>query len=155
LSQEVRRLGREMFRINRVSERNQEIFDEAITEIRHLSSTVALIPAQHNEAISSAKFEAKAELCRELLRMSDTLMASLSAADDLIDQLQIRIDQSKGAKRRLAFQFSTTRQVNDSLAQSIAAMKQWRDGQRLLLERLQSILRMAGVREIETVGRAF
>src|SRR5262249_55542787 len=43
LSQEVRRLGREMFRINRVSERNQEIFDEAITEIRHLSSTVALI----------------------------------------------------------------------------------------------------------------
>src|SRR5262249_38449258 len=51
LSQEVRRLGREMFRINRVSERNQEIFDEAITEIRQLSSTVALIPAQHNEAI--------------------------------------------------------------------------------------------------------
>src|SRR5262245_4622067 len=154
VNQEVRRLGREMFRANRVSERNQEIFDEAIGEIRNLASTVALIPAQHNEAISSAKFEAKAELCRELLRLSDTLRMSLSAAGELVDRLQAA-GGAQAANRGMAFWFSTTRQLSDSLTESIGAMKQWRDGQQLLFERLQSILRTAGVREIETAGRPF
>jgi hypothetical protein len=157
LSQEIRRLGREMFRTSRVAERNQEIFDEAISEIRQLSSTVALIPAQYNEAIGSAKFEARAELCRDLLRMSDTLEASLLAADQLISQLQNRVNQllTNGLAQRLAFQFSTTRQLRDSLVGSLTAMKQLRDGQQLLAERLRTILRTAGVRGIETSGCIF
>jgi molecular chaperone GrpE len=160
LSREIRRLGREIFRTNRVAERNQEIFDEAVNEIRQLSSTIALIPTQHQEAISSAKFEARAELCRDLLRMSDTLSASLLAADELIARLQSRVDQplqngARGLVQGLAFQFSATRQLRDSLAESVTAIRQWRDGQQLLAERLQTILRTAGVREIETAGRLF
>ena len=152
LNQEVRRLGRETFRANRVAERNQEFFDEAINEIRGLSSNVALIPAQHNEAISTVTFEAKADLCRELLRMADTLWASLSAANELIHQFQAKAD---GPHQGLAYQFSVTRQLHESLSESVAAMKQWREGQQLLAARLQAILRTAGVREIETIGRTF
>jgi molecular chaperone GrpE len=84
--------------------------------------------------------------------MSDTLDASLSAADDLIARLQDRADQPSSG---LAFQFSATRQLRNSLAESVAAMKQWREGQRLLVQRLETILRTAGVREIETTGRLF
>ncbi len=152
LNQEVRRVGREMFRTNRVAERNQELFDEAINEIRRLSSNVALIPAQHDETINAATFDAKADLCRELLRMSDTLRASLAAADDLIHQFQAK---AGGPQQGLAFRFSATRQLHESLSESVAAMKQWREGQQLLAARLQAILRTAGVREIETIGRTF
>lgn len=56
-------------------------------EVRRLGATVALIPAQHAEAIASAKFEAKAEVRRELLRMADTFAASLAAADVVIRML--------------------------------------------------------------------
>ncbi|MGH9840996.1 MAG: nucleotide exchange factor GrpE [Blastocatellia bacterium] len=152
LGQEVRRMGREMFRTTRVAERNQELFDEAINEIRQLSSNVALIPEQHNDTINAATFDAKADLCRELLRMSDTLRASLAAADDLIHQFQAKAGRPQ---QGLAFRFSATRRLSDSLTESIAAMKQWRTGQQLLAERLQAILLTAGVREIETAGRAF
>jgi hypothetical protein len=152
LAQEVRRVGREMFRTNRVAERNQELFDEAVTEIRQLSSQVALIPAQHTESLGTAVFEAKADLCRELLRMSDTLRASLAAADDLIRQFQTKAEQPV---QGLASRFTATRQLNESLSDAVSAMKQWRTGQQLLADRLQGILRTAGVREIETAGRPF
>src|SRR5262249_44508763 len=160
LSREIRRMGREMFRTNRIAERNQEIFDEAIGEIRQLSSSVALISTQYRDGIDSAKFEARLELCRELLQMSDTLSASLLAADELIAQFQSRVDQlprelARGLAGGLAFQFSATRRLRDSLTESVTAMKQWRVGQQLLAERLQTILQTAGVREIETAGRLF
>ncbi|MEP7341992.1 MAG: nucleotide exchange factor GrpE [Acidobacteriota bacterium] len=152
LHEEVRRMGREMFRTNRASERNQELFDEAINEVRQLSATVAIIPAQHEEAVSAARFETKAELCRELVRMADAFAASLAAVNDLIRQLETKAAQPHHG---LAFRFSPAQELSDSLIQSVAAMKQWRDGQQLLAERLQAILRAAGVREIETAGRAF
>lgn len=152
LHEEVRRMGREMFRTNRTTERNQELFDEAINEVRQLSATVALIPEQHEEAIQIARFDTKAELCRELVRMADTFAASLAAANDLLLQLDAKSTRSHVG---LAFRFSATRELNDSLIQSVTAMKQWRDGQQLLAERLQSILRSAGVRQIESIGYAF
>lgn len=152
LHEEVRRMGREMFRANRTVERNQELFDEAINEVRQLSTTVALIPQQHEEAISSVRFEAKAEICRELARMADAFAASLTAVNGLIQQLEATV---KPTHPGLAFRFYSAPETNPALIQSIAAMKQWRDGQQLLAERLQSILRSAGVRQIETAGRAF
>jgi hypothetical protein len=145
-------MGREMFRTNRATERNQELFDEAINEVRQLSAAVAIIPAQHEEAVSAAKFETKAEMCRELVRMADAFAASLTAVNDLIRQLETK---AAPPHHGLAFRFSTAHELSDSLIQSVAAMKQWRDGQQLLAERLQAILRAAGVREIETAGRAF
>jgi GrpE len=152
LTQEVRRVGREMFRTNRTTERNQELFDDALGEIRELSSHVALIPAQYQETVAAAAFEAKADLCRELLRMDDALWASLAAADDLIQQFQLRAEEPQHG---LAFRFATTVQLNESLSESVAAMKQWRTGQQLLADRLRAILRTAGVREIETLSRPF
>ncbi len=152
LHEEVRRIGRESFRANRTAERNQELFEEAIQEVQELSAAVALIPAQHNETISAAKFETKAELCRELLRMADTLDASLGAAADLIRQLEAKAAQPHHG---LAFRFAAAHELRETLIQSVAAMKQWRDGQQLLAGRLQAILQAAGVREIETAGRAF
>ncbi|MEK7829857.1 MAG: nucleotide exchange factor GrpE [Acidobacteriota bacterium] len=152
LHEEVRRMGREMFRANRTTERNQELFDEAINEVRQLSTAVALIPEQHEEALSAAKFETKAELCRELLRMADTFDSSLAAVNDLILQLEAKTTQPR---RGLVFRFSAAHELGDSLIQSVAAMKQWRDGQQLLAERLQSILRSTGALQIETAGRTF
>src|SRR5581483_2885948 len=51
LGQEIRRVGREMFKTNRATERNQELFTEALTEIRQLAATVAQIPAQNAETL--------------------------------------------------------------------------------------------------------
>src|SRR5262245_59352416 len=71
LSQEIRRVGREVFKTNRASERNQEIFNESLSEIRHLSSVISQIPAQNVAGLSDAEFAAKAGVCRELLRVAD------------------------------------------------------------------------------------
>ena len=152
LSQELRRLGREVFKTNRATESNQEIFGEAIGELRELRGVVARIPAQADESLAEARFDAKAEICRELLRMADTLDASLAAADDLIDRLQPKTDQPASG---WLFEFRTTKDLRQSLVESLAAIGQWRDGQRLLAERLQAVLHTAGVRAINAVGRAF
>jgi len=152
LSQEIRRMGREMFKTNRAAERDQEIFTETLTEIRSLASTVAKIPQQNEATLNDAKFEAKAFICRELLRMADTMEASLSAADELIAQLQAKAGApAQGA----AYWFAATRQLRDSLAEAVSSLRQWREGQSLQAERLLAILRTAGVRGIETEGRAF
>jgi len=152
LSQEVRRMGREMFKTNRAAERNQEIFAETLTEIRSIASTVAKIPQQNEATFNDAKFEAKAFICRELLRRADTMETSLSAADELIAQLQAK---AGAPARGVAYRFAATRQLRASLAEAVSSLRQWREGQSLQAERLRAILRTAGVREIETEGRAF
>jgi molecular chaperone GrpE len=152
LAQEVRRMGREMFKTNRAAERNQEIFTETLTEIRSLASTLAKIPQQNEATLNDAKFEAKAFICRELLRMADTVEASLSAADELIAQLQA---ETGAAARGVAHWFAATRRLRASLAEAVSSLRQWREGQSLQAERLRAILRTAGAREIETEGRAF
>ncbi len=152
LGLEVRRIGREMFRSNRVSERNQEIFDEAIGEIRRLTSTVARISEQHDDLIKNTKIEALSGVCLDLLRMSDTLRASLSAIDEIIDQLRIKADHPR---HWLAHRFAATRRLTDSLDESMGMIEQLREGQLLLHDRLLEILKSAGVREIETSGKNF
>jgi molecular chaperone GrpE (heat shock protein) len=150
LRQEVRRLGRELFKVNRTGESNQQLFSEAINEVRQITSVVARVPAQYTASVREAKFEARAEVCRDLLRMIDTLEASLAAADDLLRRLEAQVPQ-KG----LLFHFSSVRRMRESLLESVAALRQWRAGQHLLAERLRAILQTAGVRPIEAIGRAF
>ncbi len=152
MSQEIRRLGREIFKTNRAADRNTELFDAALTEIRQLATVVAQILAQNAAQLSDAQFEAKASLCRELLRLTDTLEASLHAADELLARLQ---SQTAQAPQGLAFRFAVTRDLHATLAESAVAMRQWSEGQRLLAARLQTILQTAGGRVIDTLGRAF
>ncbi|MGH9853255.1 MAG: nucleotide exchange factor GrpE [Blastocatellia bacterium] len=152
LSQEVRRMGREMFRTNRASERNQEIFTETLAEIRSLAAIIAQIPDQNATTLNDAKFEAKAFICRELLRMADTMQTSLSAADELISQLQTK---TGGPAQGFAYRFAATRQLRAAGAEAVSSLRQWREGQSLQAERLRAVLQTAGVREIETEGRAF
>ena len=151
LGDEIKRMGRENFKTNRTTERSQELFTDALNEIRQLSVAVALIPAQNEEQLQVARFEAKAAMCRELLRMFDTLETSVAAADDLLTQLRTKTIEPRG----LAFQFAATRELQASLSAAVNALTQWRDGQKLLTERLRAILQSAGVRAIEAVGRAF
>ncbi|HMY74263.1 MAG TPA: nucleotide exchange factor GrpE, partial [Blastocatellia bacterium] len=150
--QEIRRLGRELFKTNRTAESNQESFNEALTEIRQLADVVAQIPEQSAEAVREARFEAKAAVCRDLLRLADTAQASLSAADELIARLRQQADQPTSG---FAFRFEAARRMRDSLTEAVAAMRQWRDGQALLAGRVEAILQAAGARAMDTVGRAF
>lgn len=152
LRQEIRRLGRELFKTNRTAEGNQGSFNEALTEIRQLAAVVAQIPEQSADAVREARFEAKAAVCRDLLRLADTAQASLSAADDLIARLRQQAEQPVAG---LVFRFAAARQMRDSLAEAVAAMRQWRDGQALLVGRVGAILQAAGARPMDTVGRAF
>jgi molecular chaperone GrpE (heat shock protein) len=152
LSQEIRRMGREMFKTNRAVERNQEIFTESLAEIRSLAAIIAQIPEQNAATLNDTKFEAKASICRELLRMADTMEASLSAADELISQLQAK---TGGPAQGIAHWFAATRQLRAAGVEAVSSLRQWREGQSLQAERLRAILQTAGVREIETEGRAF
>jgi GrpE len=152
LGQEVRRMGRELFKAHRATERNQELFSEALDEIRQLTSVVARIPTQNAETLQEARFEAKAGMCRELLRMADTLEASITTADDLLESLEPRASQNIKGFFSL---FASATLMRESLTGSIAALRQWRDGQQLLAERLEAILQTAGVRAIESIGRPF
>jgi len=152
LRQEIRRLGRELFKTNRTAEGNQESFGSALAEIQQLAAVVAQIPEQSAESINEARFEAKAALCRDLLRLADTAQASLSAADEVIARLQQQAEQPASG---FVFRFAAARRMRDSLAESVAAMRQWRDGQALLVGRVEAILQSAGARPMETIGRAF
>jgi molecular chaperone GrpE len=152
LGQEVRRLGRELFKTNRATERNQEVFEESLGELRQVNAAVAQASEQSAEALNAVKFDAKASLCRELLRMADTMRASLAAADELIAQLRAKAGQGV---QGFAFRFAATNLLQTYLAEAVASLSQWREGQMLLLERLRAILQTAGVRGIESVGRAF
>lgn len=152
LRQEIRRLGRELFKTNRTAESNQESFGEALAEIRQLAAVVSQIPEQSAEAVNEARFEAKAALCRDLLRLADTAQASLSAADEVIARLQQQAEQPASG---FIFRFAAARRMRDGLSDSVAAMRQWRNGQALLVERVQAILLAAGARPMETAGRAF
>jgi hypothetical protein len=152
LSTEIRRVGREVFKTNRTAERNQEIFNDSLNEIRQLSSVIGQIPAQNAATLNDAKFEARAEICRELLRMADTMEASLAAADELVSRIE---EKAARPPKGWAFQFAAARELHASLVESAGAVRQWRDGQSLLAKRLQATLQSAGVRPIEAVGQNF
>lgn len=153
VAQEVRKLGRELFKSNRVGERNQELFQDALTEIRQLATQVAQLPAQNAESLNETKFQAKAALCRELLRLSDTLDASVEAAAATIAQLTRNIAPSVTGWCAWLMKVAGVAQPNT--AEVLAPLQQWHTGQKLLAERLHTILQTAGVRAIETSGRSF
>ncbi len=150
---EVRKLGRELFKSNRVGERNQELFQTAITEVRQLAATVAQIPAQHDETLNETRFQAKAALCRELLRLTDTLNASVDAATAALAQLQRASAPPVSGWR--AWLLNVAGVSPTATADALAPLQQWHAGQRLLAERLHAILHAAGVRAIETAERVF
>lgn len=152
LQGELRRVGRELFKTNRAAEGQQETFNAALAEIQQLAAVVAQIPAQSAAAVGDARFEAKAALCRDLLRLGDRVEASLSAADELIARLQ---PQAEPPPTGLAFRFAAARRMRDSLTEAVTALRQWRAGQALLVERVQAILLAAGARPMETSGRLF
>lgn len=150
LAQEIRRLGRELFRANRAAERNQQLFEQSLAEIGRLSEMLAEMPTAEGAA-AAARFEAKAELCRDILGASDAAAASVAAADELIERLAAEDEEATG----LVFRFASGRRLRDRFASARRAMGEWRNGQRLLSERLKSILAAAGVRAIPSVGRPF
>lgn len=148
LSQEVRRVGRELFKATRASERNQELFQTALEEVRRLNTLVAELPDQTAEAVRAAK----AAICRELVSVADALDASLTVARETLARLQEAADQPA---RGIAFRFSTTRALHASLAEALRAMRQWNEGQQLLRERLMHALQSFGVRAVDATGRPF
>ncbi|MDQ3684836.1 MAG: nucleotide exchange factor GrpE [Acidobacteriota bacterium] len=148
LSQEVRRVGRELFKTNRAAGRNGEMFEEALAELQQLADALAQLPEQTAESV----FQAKASLCRELIRLADTLEASLTAATDVLVRLEENAQQPATG---IVFRFQAARQLRTALDDSVAAMQGWHDGQQLLVQRLLAILHAAGVRAIEAVGRPF
>src|SRR5438309_8065259 len=154
LSQEIRRVGRELFKTNRAAERNQELFESTLEELRQVSAAVAQAHAQSADPV----FLAKAALCRELLGVADALEASTAAANEVLAQLRELAPQpadTRFAGARIAFRFPATQRLQAGLAGAVAAMGKWADGQQLLYERLMSALQSAGVRAMESVGRSF
>ena len=148
LSQEVRRVGRELFKTTRAAERNQELFQAALEEVQRMNILVAELPAQTAEAVRAVKVS----ICRELLSVADALDASLSAAQDTLARLQETVDQPA---RGIVFRFSMARSLRDSLSEAVAAMGQWYEGQQLMRERLMHGLQSFGLRAVDAIGRPF
>ena len=148
LAQEIRRVGRELFKTNRAAERNRELFELTLEELRRLSAAVAQRHAQSPDPV----FLAKAALCRELLGVADALEASLAAANELLAQLQELAAEPAGG---IAFRFPAARRLHAGLTTAVEAISKWADGQQLLYERLMWALQLAGVRAIESVGRSY
>lgn len=141
LSIEIRRLGRELFKVNRALGYNQETFESAFDALRRVTENVSQVTAQRADTL----FEAKAPLCRELLSLADSLEASIETCEDMIGRLQENADQYAGG---LFSKIPAVRKLKAALAESANGMEQWRHGQELLLDRLRLALRAAGVREV-------
>lgn len=150
LSQEVRRLGRELFRANRAAERNQQLFEQALAEIARLSERLSEMPTL-DAAMQAARFDAKADLCRDLLGAADSAAASVEAADELINRFASEAVEVGG----LLYRFGAVRRLRESYDSAREAIEDWSNGQRLLADRLHSILASAGVRAITSLGRRF
>ncbi|MBI3653231.1 MAG: nucleotide exchange factor GrpE [Acidobacteria bacterium] len=146
LAQEVRKVGREVFKTNRNAERNQAAVEDAIAEIRQLASIVEEIPAQARQTVADAVFDAKAQICREVLRVADAMEASLKAADDLLTKLQSQQPQSGNP---WLLKLMPSHQLHESLDEALAALQKWRDGQQLIYQRVMAILHSAGARVID------
>lgn len=236
LSDEVRRVGRELFKSARAAERNQDLFDTTVAELQRLTSRIEQVPSQLYGAESIS--EVKAAICREMIGVADAMEASLATAEEILSQFQepaeleeaeteAEIEQPvesavieepviEGAVKEVVnedaagaspIEDSTDKstpavdskaavvaeepksfwspgswpdklrnwlwrvvpppapppsaesariaELEEGLDQSLGAMNQWLDGQQLLYERLQTVLRSVGVRQIETEGQMF
>lgn len=150
LSQEVRRVGRELFKTNRVADRHQELFEATLKELQRLTETVALIPARFDDRAAEMMFQAKTSLCQELFRIADAMEASLLAAEEVLARLR-----ENTRPYGFIFLFPKARRLRQSLQDSLDAISQWMDGQRLLFERVKAALHTAGARVIECEGVRF
>jgi len=151
LSQEIRKVGRELFRSNRASERNQELLAATLEELGRLNTTLTLLPDEAAEQV----FQAKASMCQDIFRVLDSVEAGLQAAEDVLKQLEENANIPIDGLVSLFDIFARARFLRDSLVESVSAMRKWKQGQELLHDRLLSVLRSAGVSVIETLGRAF
>jgi hypothetical protein len=86
LSDEVRRVGRELFKSARAAERNQDLFDTTVAELQRLTSRIEQVPAQLYGAESIT--EVKAAICREMIGVADAMEASLATAEEILSQFQ-------------------------------------------------------------------
>jgi molecular chaperone GrpE len=148
LADQIRRVGREVFKANRASERNQELFESGLEELRQLAGRVAQAP----DASAEAVFQAKASLGKELVEVLDSLEAGVTAAEDLLARLE---EQAAQPEHGLVYRFAAGRELREALRACAAMMRQWHEGQRLLAERLTLALRGSGIRAIEPLGRPF
>jgi hypothetical protein len=148
LAQEIRRVGRELFKANRATERNQELFESALGDLTGLGARVGDLLARGDDAA----FAVKEPLCRELLEVADVLEASLMAARESVARLQ---DLAERPVPGLALRFAATRELREGLLESVDLLRQWAVGQELLDQRLSLALRSAGLRVVESVGQPF
>lgn len=152
LSQEVKRVGQELLKINHTADLNNERFENALEGFRQLSDTVARRPDQHTEPSGGSVFEIKAPICREMLRVADTMEASLAAAGEVLAKLRESAEQSSHS----VFPWSRPdEQLRLALKGAAEAMSKWHEGERLLYERLMTALSSGGVRPIESLGQTF
>ncbi|GEM_PF-2170930 len=84
LGDEVRRVGRELFKSARAAERNQDLFDTTVAELQRLTSRIEQVPSQLYGAESIT--EVKAAICREMIGVADAMEASLATAEDILSQ---------------------------------------------------------------------
>lgn len=152
LAQEVRKVGREVFKTNRATERNQTLFENATEEIQQLAVLMERSAAQSEQAVVAARFETKAQICQDLLRVADALEASLSSADAALARLQ-----AGGRQRAKGFlsRFVTPTESAHTLADPTEILRQWRQGQELIYARVLAILSSVGARAMEATGKMF
>ena len=96
LAQEVRRVGREVFKSNRAALRNQESFENALGQMEQMSGSLGRLSAHLNQAATphqEAVFQAKAGLCRDLFKVLDVLAASLQTADEVLLRLEVNTQE--------------------------------------------------------------
>ncbi|HKV42392.1 MAG TPA: nucleotide exchange factor GrpE [Blastocatellia bacterium] len=147
-SQEIRKIGRELFKSNKASEHNARLFEATISELRQVTLSLRGTRQAPDELV----FQAKAALCRDLFPCLDVIEASIGGAKEILSRCkETSAPSAKGIRAWLA---RWTRPGAD-LAGVGPALVQWIEGQQLLLERLMAVLNSAGVVAIESSGKPF
>ncbi len=171
LAQELRRVGREVFKVNRAVDRNQELFEDALSELRKLNRDTTRAATSVDQAtIPQAVFETKSALCKELLGVIDGLELSLVSAEEIADRLEAALDENTTVAEQVAMNFeaispppspdvlawfSLARAFRWDVTDTINSFHQWLEGQRLVIRRFLAVLSAVGVEPIDSVGYRF
>ncbi|MBI4749324.1 MAG: nucleotide exchange factor GrpE [Acidobacteria bacterium] len=171
LADELRRVGREVFKVNRAVDRNQELFEDALKELRRLNRDATKAAASvDSSAIEQAVLETKASLCKELLGVLDGLELSLASAKDIVTQLEIALDENTTMAEEVAVNFETlshsfppevlawfslARTFRWDVTDTANSFNQWLEGQHMVIRRFLAVLAAVGVEPIDSVGYRF
>ncbi|HMW02370.1 MAG TPA: nucleotide exchange factor GrpE [Acidobacteriota bacterium] len=171
LAQELRRVGREVFKVNRAVDRNQELFEDALKELRRINRDATKAASSNDSgAIAQAIFETKASLCKELLGVVDGLELSLTSAKEIVEQLETALDENQTLAEEVAVNFETlshslppevlawfslARTFRWDVTDTINSFHQWLEGQNLIIRRFLTVLAAVGVVPIDSVGNRF